>query len=254
MEALTDGIFAIAMTLLVLELKVPDLPKSVGPSQLLESVGHEAPAFFSFFVSFLYCGLLWVMHHLAMHFVRHLQIALVWLNLLFLMSISVMPFSCALLGHFLRNRVAQEIYFGNMFLAATLLAAQWLLARQKKLLSEDEPLKAQLMGQQIFFFPVALAQPCWLFISSIHRQVFTPWGLCWSDSVCGRESGIVVRLQSLLIPRTFLPDLNIEPLDLLVQRGKRNVEALGGVSLIPAALLQHVDDQTALAVFNNFKQ
>jgi hypothetical protein len=41
-------------------------------------------------------------------------------------------------------------------LAATLLAAQWLLARQKKLLSEDEPLKAQLMGQQIFFFPVAL--------------------------------------------------------------------------------------------------
>jgi uncharacterized membrane protein len=177
MEALTDGIFAIAMTLLVLELKVPDLPKSVGPSQLLESVGHEAPAFFSFFVSFLYCGLLWVMHHLAMHFVRHLQIALVWLNLLFLMSISVMPFSCALLGHFLRNRVAQEIYFGNMFLAATLLAAQWLLARQKKLLSEDEPLKAQLMGQQIFFFPVALAQPCWLFISSIHRQVFTPWGV-----------------------------------------------------------------------------
>jgi uncharacterized membrane protein len=128
----------------------------VSTSQLLESIGHEAPAFFSFFVSFLYCGLLWVMHHLAMHFVRHLQIVLVWLNLLFLMSISVMPFSCALLGHFLRNRVAQEIYFGNMFLAATLLAAQWLIARQKKLLSEDEPLKAQLMGQQIFFFPVAL--------------------------------------------------------------------------------------------------
>ena len=98
MEALTDGIFAIAMTLLVLEIKVPDLPKSASTSQLLESIGHEAPAFFSFFVSFLYCGLLWVMHHLAMHFVRHLQIALVWLNLLFLMSISVMPFSCALLG------------------------------------------------------------------------------------------------------------------------------------------------------------
>ena len=156
MEALTDGIFAIAMTLLVLELKIPDLPKSVGASQLLESIGHEAPAFFSFFVSFLYCGLLWVMHHLAMHFVRHLQIALVWLNLLFLMSISVMPFSCGLLGHFLRNPVAQEIYFANMFVAAALLAAHWLVARKKKLISEDEPQKAQLMGQQIFFFPIAL--------------------------------------------------------------------------------------------------
>ena len=156
MEALTDGIFAIAMTLLVLELKVPDLPKSASSSELLERIGHEAPAFFSFFVSFLYCGLLWVMHHLAMHFVRHLQIAVVWLNLLFLMSISIMPFSCALLGHFLNNRAVQEIYFGNMFVASALLALQWVVARQKKLLSEDEPLKSQLMGQQIFFFPAAL--------------------------------------------------------------------------------------------------
>jgi uncharacterized membrane protein len=156
MEALTDGIFAIAMTLLVLELKVPDLPKSVNATELLHRIGEEGPSFFSFLISFLYCGLLWVMHHLAMHFVRHLQIALVWLNLLFLMSISVMPFSCGLLGHFLRNPVAQEIYFGNMFVAAALLAAQWLVATKKKLISEDEPQKAQLMGQQIFFFPVAL--------------------------------------------------------------------------------------------------
>lgn len=156
MEALTDGIFAIAMTLLVLELKVPDLPKSAGATELLHKIGEEMPSLFSFLISFLYCGLLWVMHHLAMHFVRHLQIGLVWLNLLFLMSISTMPFSCGLLGHFLRNRAAQEIYFANMFVAAALLAAQWVIARQKKLLSEDEPLKVQLMGQQIFFFPVAL--------------------------------------------------------------------------------------------------
>jgi uncharacterized membrane protein len=100
--------------------------------------------------------MLWVLHHLAMHFVRHLQIALVWLNLLFLMSISVMPFSCGLLGHFLRNPAAQEIYFGNMFAAAALLAVQWLVAKKKKLLNADEPLKTQLMGQQIIFFPVAL--------------------------------------------------------------------------------------------------
>ena len=156
MEALTDGIFAIAMTLLVLELKVPDLPKSASVSELLHKIGEEMPAIFSFLISFLYCGLLWVLHHLAMHFVRHLQIVLVWLNLVFLMSISTMPFSCGLLGHFLRNRAAQEIYFGNMFVASALLAAQWLVARKKNLISEDEPQKAQLMGQQIFFFPIAL--------------------------------------------------------------------------------------------------
>jgi len=157
MEALTDGIFAIAMTLLVLELKVPDIPKSTGAQELLRRIGEEGPAFFSFLISFLYCGVLWMMHHLAMHFVRHLQLALVWLNVLFLMSISTMPFSCGLLGHFLGNRAAQEIYFGNMFVAAALLALQWLVAKKRKLINEDDPAASRLMGQRLVFFPVAVA-------------------------------------------------------------------------------------------------
>lgn len=155
-EALTDGIFAIAMTLLVLELKVPDLPKSAPAHELLQKLGEEAPAFVSFLISFMYCGLLWLQHHLAMHFVRHLQAALVRLNLLFLMSISILPFSCALLGHFIRNRAAQEIYFGNMLLAAFLLLIQWLFAKRKKLLQEDDPSAVKAMGQQLLMFPVAL--------------------------------------------------------------------------------------------------
>src|ERR1041385_2979273 len=157
MEALTDGIFAIAMTLLVLELKVPDLPKSASAHELLQRIGEEMPAAISFVISFLYCGLLWVLHHMAMHFIRHLQFALVWLNLLFLMSVSTMPFSCGLLAHFLRNRVAQEFYFGNMFAASALLALQWLVAKNKKLINEDDPQRSQLMGQQLMFFPVAWA-------------------------------------------------------------------------------------------------
>src|SRR5689334_22524131 len=103
MEALTDGIFAIAMTLLVLELKAPDVPKNIASSQLLEHLRQLMPAFFGFLVSFLYCGLLWFLHHMALHFIRHLQAGLVLLNLLFLMSISLVPFSCALLGRFIRN-------------------------------------------------------------------------------------------------------------------------------------------------------
>lgn len=156
MEALTDGIFAIAMTLLVLELKVPDLPKSVSTNELLLKIREELPSFFSFMITFLYCGMLWLWHHLAMHFIRHLQLALVWLNLIFLMSVSLMPFSCGLLSHYLRNRAAQEIYFANMFVAAGLLALQWLVAKRKKLINEDDLLASRLMGQQLMFFPVAL--------------------------------------------------------------------------------------------------
>jgi TMEM175 potassium channel family protein len=157
MEALSDGIFAIAMTLLVLELRVPDLPKSVGTSELLHRIGEETPVFFSFLISFLYCGLLWVMHHLAMHFVRHLQVALVWLNLLFLMAIAVMPFSCGLLGHFMSNRAVQEIYFGNTLAAAALLALLWLVAKHRKLINEDDLQASLLMGQRLMFLPIALA-------------------------------------------------------------------------------------------------
>jgi uncharacterized membrane protein len=157
MEALTDGIFAISMTLLVLDLKIPDAPKSISSHELLHKLRGEIPAFFSFFVSFIYCGLLWTLHHLAAHFFRHIQLALAWLNLFFLMSIALLPFSCALLGHFLGNVAAGEIYFSNMFAAAFLLALQWHVAKRKNLLNEDEPQAAKEIGQQLLFFPPALA-------------------------------------------------------------------------------------------------
>jgi uncharacterized membrane protein len=156
LEALTDGIFAIAMTLLVLELKVPELPKTVSSSELLQRLAEAGPAFFSFLVSFLYCGLLWILHHLAMHFIRHIQIALAWLNLLFLMSISVLPFSCALLGHYLKNTAAQEIYFCNLFVSAFFLFLTWTFARRRKLVSEDDPRAVKAMGQRLMTFPIAI--------------------------------------------------------------------------------------------------
>jgi len=87
---------------------------------------------------------------------RHIQVGLVWLNLLFLMSISVLPFSCALLGHFFQNTGAQEIYFTNMFVAALLLYAQWILATRKKLIAGDDPRAVRAMGQQLIMFPMAL--------------------------------------------------------------------------------------------------
>ena len=155
-EALTDGIFAIAMTLLVLELKVPDLPKSVASGELLHRLGADGPVFVSFLISFLYCGVLWLLHHLAMHFFKNMQVVLVWLNLLFLMSIAVLPFSCALLGHFIHNRAAVEIYFGNMLMAAVLLSMQWLFARRRRLINEEDPHAARAMGQRLMIFPVAI--------------------------------------------------------------------------------------------------
>ena len=118
------------MTLLVLELKLPEAPKNTSAAELMHRLREQIPAFFSFFVSFLYCGVLWILHHLAVHFFRHIQTALAWLNLSFLLAISLLPFSCALLGHFLRNPAAQEIYFANLFAAGFALLVQWFVAKK----------------------------------------------------------------------------------------------------------------------------
>lgn len=156
MEALTDGIFAIAMTLLVLELKLPEAPKNISAGELMHRLGEQIPAFFSFLVSFLYCGVLWILHHLAVHFFRHIQTVLAWLNLFFLLTISLLPFSCALLGHFLRNPAAEEIYFANLFAAALLLLAQWFVAKKKGLINNDDPAAARDMELRLMFIPSAL--------------------------------------------------------------------------------------------------
>ena len=157
MEALTDGIFAIAMTLLVLELKLPEAPRNIGANELMHRLREQIPAFFSFFVSFLYCGVLWVLHHLAVHFFRHIQTALAWLNLFFLLTISLLPFSCALLGHFLRNPAAEEIYFANLFAAALLLLVQWFVAKKKGLINNDDPAAARYMELRLMLIPAGLA-------------------------------------------------------------------------------------------------
>jgi hypothetical protein len=60
------------------------------------------------------------------------------------------------LGHFIRNRAAQEIYFGNTLAAATLLALLWLVAKHRKLINEDDLQASLLMGQRLIFLPVAL--------------------------------------------------------------------------------------------------
>lgn len=157
MEALTDGVFAIAMTLLVLELRVPEAPRSIASMELLHKLEDQLPALFSFLVSFLYCGVLWILHHLAVHFFRHIQASLAWMNLLFLFAVSLLPFSCALLGHFLKNQAAEEIYFGNLFLAALLLLIQWWLAKQKNLLNDDDPRSARDIERRLTILPPALA-------------------------------------------------------------------------------------------------
>ena len=122
-EALADGVFAIAMTLLILEVKVPALlPDQIEelPNRLLQLWPKVA----AFVISFLICGVFWVGHHAQLHFVRRSDRIFMWLNIVFLMAISAIPFSAALIGEYPQQPTAIRVYCGNLILAGFVLYAQ----------------------------------------------------------------------------------------------------------------------------------
>jgi uncharacterized membrane protein len=139
LEMLCDGIFAIAMTLLVLELKPPELPRTATAAEVLHALGEHGLAFIGFVLSFLLAGLFWILHHVFFNYLRQANRPLAMLTIPFLMFVSILPFSTSMLTAFgLRNPVGLGFYLGNQFMLAALLAAQWLLAKRQGLLTESD--------------------------------------------------------------------------------------------------------------------
>ena len=119
-EALTDGIFAVAMTLLVIELKVPDRHTMHSQDELVRALLELAPKAASWVLSFLVLATFWISHHRLFHHVRSVDAGLLWRNLLQLGFVSLMPFSAALIGEFGGTVVAQNLYHANMVMLALL--------------------------------------------------------------------------------------------------------------------------------------
>ncbi len=97
----SDAVFAIAITLLVIELKVPELEKgNYTDTALLHELKHLVPRFMGFILSFALIGIYWSIHHRLFGFVHKYTNRLIFLNMLFLFSIVLMPFSTGLFGEY----------------------------------------------------------------------------------------------------------------------------------------------------------
>jgi TMEM175 potassium channel family protein len=117
-EALTDGIFAVAMTLLVIELKLPDRAAVVTQRDFVEAVAALIPKFQSWLISFFILAIFWYKHHRQFHYVRIVDAKLLWLNIVYLSFVSLMPFSSAMAGEYPRMLLSQIAYSVNMILLA----------------------------------------------------------------------------------------------------------------------------------------
>ncbi|MEO8064880.1 MAG: TMEM175 family protein [Pseudomonadota bacterium] len=118
LEALTDGIFAVAMTLLVIELKFPEHADTHSAAELAGAVWGLIPKFFSWLISFMVLALFWVAHHRIFSHVRQVTGPLVGLNIFQLALVSFMPFCSALIGENGGAVIAQIFYSANMVLLA----------------------------------------------------------------------------------------------------------------------------------------
>jgi uncharacterized membrane protein len=150
---LADGVFAIVMTLLILDLKVPNVPSNVPDSILNAQLRAILPNFASFILSFVLTGIYWVGHHVQFLFIRRTDRTHLWINLFFLLTIAIVPFSAAVLGKFGLHIVPVMWYGANILLAALGLHLSWLYAtRRGQLVDEDiDPMVVRRVSERLVF-------------------------------------------------------------------------------------------------------
>lgn len=143
LEALVDGIFAIAMTILVLEVKVPELKNARSSEELFGVFRHAWPTVAAYFGSFTLLGIFWVWHHRLAARIKELDGVLIACSLSFLALVSFFPFVAGVYGRYPGNPASMALYFpavGLVLLSQT--AFFWLALRRGKLWEDLSPADA----------------------------------------------------------------------------------------------------------------
>ena len=157
----TDGLFAIAMTLLVVDLAVPTLSDGASVHELAEALNDDTAKFISFFISFAVIGRYWLAHHSYFSALARMDRKLITLNLLYLAFIAFLPFPTALLGEYFENPLSITIYALNVALISGMEVVLFSHAQHHDLLERRLP-------QDVFRFGVAMSlAPVVFFLLSI---------------------------------------------------------------------------------------
>jgi len=138
-EALSDGIFAFAATVLVLDFHTPEPSDIHSEAELLAALATSSHRLLPWLLSLLTLGIFWVAQQTQLSQLERSNRDLTWLHLVFLAIITVLPFSTRLLADFFSYRSAFLIYWGNIFMLGAAVYASWAYAERAKLFREDAP-------------------------------------------------------------------------------------------------------------------
>ena len=130
----SDGVFAIVITLLILTIQVPEIPPALVAQELPNRLLALAPKFLSYMISFLVVAIYWMAHHRIFRPIKGYDRGLLWLNFLFLMMVSFLPFPTSLLGEYREQQLPVVIYALNVSAASLLLVSiSWYATNRSRL-------------------------------------------------------------------------------------------------------------------------
>ncbi|HVV89171.1 MAG TPA: TMEM175 family protein [Solirubrobacterales bacterium] len=166
LEAFSDGVFAIAITLLVLDIHVPE----PGSGRLGHELLAQWPSYAAYVISFITIGIIWMNHHAAFSRLRAVDHSILIWNLLLLMSVGILPFTTSLMATYLKEGSGEDLaaaIYGASFLVmggVFVLANRQILFRRPRLLREPMPEEAArrtlhfaALGQLPYLLAVLLA-------------------------------------------------------------------------------------------------
>ena len=136
LAALSDGVFAVALTLLVLDLR-PPVSAIASDHDLLAAIATLGPQFLAYLMSFMTLGIFWVGQQTQLNHFERCDRDLTWIHIGFLLTITLMPFSTALLAHYMTFRSALLLYWFNIVLSGTALFASWTYATRAGLVNAE---------------------------------------------------------------------------------------------------------------------
>lgn len=152
-EAFSDGVFAIAATLLILDVKIPQSNQA----NLAAQLGQQWPSYFAFLLSFLFIGIMWINHHRLFTHIKRTDNGLLILNLLLLLSVCAVPFPTAVLAVHLRSagaHVAAISLQRNLHSDRRILQFGWRYAVSKNLLDHNTQASADAISKQYALGPL----------------------------------------------------------------------------------------------------
>jgi uncharacterized membrane protein len=167
----SDAIFAFAITLMALSIDIPDLPSNLTQSELLDKLYDLFPQFESYIISFAVIAIFWVSYHQVFNHIKGSHIIMVYLNLLFLLLITLLSLSTSLVINYGGYHIPYIIYSIMVILTSSLLAMIWWHATKDKLLIDKNLHQFYIKGVMINLISIPLVFTVSIIISFVNLDI-----------------------------------------------------------------------------------